>query len=200
MTLHRCAATLAVVAVWCAAASTASAQTPNTQIAYQALTKAPVGAWAEYIMSKEGETQTVRARYTLVKRDAKQVVLEMDSTTPMGRMSMRLEFAPNGESRWRLSTAKVKMGDNPPREIALPDGAMSSFGKDDSFGDKVAREDVVVKAGKYTADHYRRKVDSWTTELWIEDKVFPMGMVRLVDGEGGRVELVATGKDGKTSF
>ena len=195
----RTTAALAVV-LFCVVTSRASAQTPNTQIAYHAVTKAPVGAWAEYLMSKEGETQTVRARYTLVKRDAKQVVLEMDSTTPMGRMSMRLEFAPNGEARWKLSTAKVKMGDNPPREITLPDGAMSSFGKDDSFGDKVAREDVVVKAGKFAADHYRRKVDSWTTELWIEEKVFPMGMVRLVDGEGGRVELVATGSGGKSAF
>jgi hypothetical protein len=197
MKLRRAAAILAVLL---AGTGIAAAQTPNTQIAYGSIAKAPVGAWADYIMSKDGEAQTVRVRYTLVKRDAKQIALEMDSATPMGRMLMRLEFAPRGDAHWKLDKAKIKMGDNPARDIALPEGAMSGFGKDDSFGDKLAHEDIAVKGGRFSTDHYRRKVEQWTTDVWIDDKVLPMGMVRLVDGEGGRIELIGTGKDGKSGF
>lgn len=204
MTERRTASGVAVFLVYVVGilgVSVAKAQTPNTQISYASVMKSPVGSWADYVMSKEGEAQTVRVRYTLVRRDAKQVVLEIDSATPMGRVSMRLEFVPKGsDTRWKLDKAKVKMADNPPRDMPLPEGSMSTFGKDDSFGDKVAHEDVVVKAGKFGADHYRRKLDGWATELWIDDKAQPMGMVRLVDGEGGRIELVATGKDGKSAF
>ena len=175
------------------------AQAQSNQIAYASVTRAPVGSWADYVMSRDGEPQTVRVRYTLVQRDPKHVVLEMDSATPMGHMLMRLEFAPAGATRWKLGRARVKMGDNPARDVAT-DASLSGFGKDDAFGDKIAREAISVKAGTFDADHYRRKVDSWSTELWIDENVFPVGTVRIVDGQGSRFELVARGKDGKSAF
>jgi hypothetical protein len=179
----------------------ARAQAPSTQIAFNAITKAPPGSWAEYLMTKEGEEQTVKVRYTLVSRTAKLMAVELDSTTPMGHMIMRLDFKPDGSEAWKVAKARMKMGAEPVRDMPVPEGeGMGRLAKDASFGELVGREDVAVKAGKFSADRFRTKHVGWTTEVWVDDKLFPVGVVMLKDGQGGKVELVATGKGGKSAL
>ena len=117
-------------------------------------------------------------------------------------MLMRLDFEPSGPTRWKLAKAKMKMGKEPPRDMPIPEHAegTTTVGKDDTFGEPVGREEVVVKGGKFIADHYRRKIESWTTEVWMDDKFFPVGLVKLEDGNEGSVQLVAQGKGGKSGF
>jgi hypothetical protein len=177
-------------------------QAPTNQISYDAVMHAPVGSWSDYVMSKEGEAQTVHVRYTLVERSSKRLVLEIDLLTPMGRMLSSLEFAPDG-GRWKLVKARRKMGAEPAKDTPLPegsDGKGTSFGKGDSFGDELGRGPLTVKAGKFDATHYRREANGWATEIWVGDKVQPTGMVQVTDGQGSRIELAATGKGGKSAF
>ncbi len=156
-----------------------------------------------YLMSKEGEAQTVRVRYTLVERSSKRLVLEIDLLTPMGRMLSRLEFAPDG-GRWKLVKARRKIGTEAAKDLPPPDGPDGkgmSFGKGDSFGDEVGRGPVTVKAGKFDATHYRREASGWATEIWIGDKAQPTGMIQVTDGQGSRIGAsVATGNGGKSGF
>jgi hypothetical protein len=177
-------------------------QAPTNQISYDAMMHAPVGAWSDYLMSKEGEAQTVRARYTLIERSSKRLVLEIDLLSPMGRMLSRLEFAPDG-GRWTLVKARRKLGTEAAKDMPPPEGADGkgmSFGKGDSFGDLLGRASVTVKAGKFDAAHYRREANGWATEIWIGDKAQPTGIVQVTDGQGGRTELLATGKGGQSGF
>ena len=172
----------------------------NNQISYAAITKAPVGSWAEYVMSKEGEAETVNVRYTLVQRDTKHIALEIDSKTPMGHMLMRLQFDPDG-SRWKLAKAKVKVGTGDARDAPLPpDEPSNVFGKNDDFGKKIGHDTITTQGGKRSADHFRRKTEgedgAMNTDVWIDDKVFPVGLVKLTDGRGSKVELSGTGTGG----
>ena len=92
----------------------ALAQAPNNQISYAAIMKAKPGSWAEYLMSREGEEQQVRARYTLVRKDPKGVALEIDSKTKeshifidgvdRGGVPLTVEV-PDGEHRVEAITA-----------------------------------------------------------------------------------------------
>ena len=177
----------------------ARAQT-NNQISYAAIMKAPVGAWADYVMSKEGEAEKVNVRYTLVQRDAKHIALEIDSKTPMGHMLMRLQFEPDG-SKWKLSKAKVKVGSGDARDAPMPpDDPSNVFGKADDFGKKIGHESVAAAGGKHDTNHFRRKTEgedgALETDVWIDDKVFPVGLVKLTDGRGSKVELSGTGMGG----
>ncbi|MEO6954704.1 MAG: hypothetical protein ABI321_23090 [Polyangia bacterium] len=176
----------------------------NNQISFAAIMKAPVGSWAEYVMSKDGEAETVNVRYTLVQRDAKHIALEIDSKTPMGHMLMRLQFDPDG-ARWKLAKAKVKVGTGDARDAPLPpDDPSNVFGKEDDFGKKVGHESVSTAGGKRETTHFRRKTEGeegqLSTDVWIDDKVFPVGLVKLTDGRGSKVELAATGTGGTTQL
>jgi hypothetical protein len=172
--------------------SAASAQVSNNQIAYGSVMKAPIGAWADYRISKEGGE--VMVRYTLVAHDAKKVSIEIDSETPTGHIIMRMDFTPDAKdkARWQLTNARLKTPDGQLKDMPIPADRSAGFGKSDSFGDKVGREDLSTPAGKFSAEHYRRA----GTDVWMDDKVLPVGMVKLSNGES-RVELVRTGLNGK---
>jgi hypothetical protein len=194
----RAAAVLLAVAL----ASSASAQVSNNQIAYAAIVKAPPGSWADYRITKEDAEEPVRVRYTLVTRDEHHVVLEVDSQTALGRVVMRMEFtpAPGERARWNLTAAKMKTPEGQVQQMPIPaqhEAKSASFGKGDSFGTRVGRESVTVPAGKFSAEHYKQGGADGAAEVWIDDKVLPVGMVRLDDGSGGRVELMAVGRGGK---
>ncbi len=202
----RAAAALAMgIAVLLPAA--AAAQASNNQISYGAITHAPVGSWADYRISKAG-ADDVKVRYTLVARDAKHIAIEVDSQTPVGRVVMRMQFTPDPRdpTRWDLTAARMRMPDGDIRDMPIPGqrdrarGQGASFAKADRFGEPLGREEVLVPAGKRSAEHFRRKDELGTTEVWIDDKVPPVGMVKLLDPTGGKVELAATGQGGKPAF
>jgi hypothetical protein len=187
--------------------SLALAQASNNQISYGAITRAPVGSWAEYRISKEG-ADPVKVRYTLVARDAKQIAVEVDSQTSLGRVVMRMTFAPDPKdaTRWNLVAARMRMPDGEMRDMPVPGqgararGQGASFSKGDRFGERIGREEIAIPAGKRSAEHFRRKDESGTSEVWMDDQVLPVGMVKLRDAAGGTVELVATGAGGRSAF
>ena len=175
------------------------AQVSNNQIAYAALMSAPVGSWADYLITKHGET--TRVRYSLIARDKKRVALDVDSQTPVGRVVVRMEFAPDPKEadRWNLSAARMHTPDGEVKEMPVPSRAeakSASFGKTDRFGERLGVEAIAVAAGKRSATHYRRA----TTDVWVDEHLVPVGMVKLTDGEGGVVELAASGSGGKSGF
>ena len=173
-------------------------QSPLDNISYSALAHAPVGAWADYTMSKQGEPDVITVRYQLMKRDGKQAVLEVDSKTPIGRVLTRVQFAVDG-SKWTLKRAQVKIGDTAPIDTPLPDSGHTTDGKDALLGKPAGKDTITVKAGKLAAQHYK-PTRTGKGELWASDEVFPVGIVKMLDGDGSTIELVGTGKGAKSVF
>jgi len=176
----------------------AQQQSPLDNISYTALAHAPVGAWADYLMSKEGEPDVVTVRYQLMKRDNKQAVLEVDSKTPIGRVLTRVQFDIDG-SKWTLKRAQVKVGDIDPIDTPLPDSGHTTDGKDALLGKPAGKDTITVKAGKFPTQHYK-PTKSGKGELWASDAVFPFGVVKILDGAGSTIELIGTGKGAKSVF
>lgn len=177
----------------------AAAQSPNNQISFTAVMKAPPGAWADYVMTRDEHTRPVRVRYTLVERTAKAAAIELDSSAPAGRALVRMEYVADGADRYRLQRAVMKMPDGKLQVLPTPGGPQAksaSFGKGDTFGTKVGNEAVRVGAGTFQAEHWR----SGTSEVWMDDKALPVGLVKLTGEDGAAVELVAMGRGGKSAF
>ncbi len=178
----------------------ARAELPSTPVlSYEAVRRAPVGAWAEYLMTQAAEQESMRVRYTLVERGAKRLGIELDSRTPLGRMRVRLDFVPDGRDRWKLQKARMRMGDNAARDAPVPDALARIGAGDPPPGDVVGHEEIVVKVGAVPTEHYRR-AGEWPVDVWMSDGVAPIGLVRLADGHGGTLELVASGRGGKSDF
>jgi hypothetical protein len=178
----------------------AQAQTPNNQISFSAVMKAPVGAWAEYLMTRDEHERPVRVRYTLAERSAKAVAIELDSATPEGHVLVRMDYVADGPSRYRLERARMKMPDGKLQVLPTPAGSHgqgAGFGKGDAFGQSVGKESIRVGAGTFQAEHWKQA----GTEVWMDDKALPVGLVKLTTGgDGPTVELVAMGKGGKSGF
>lgn len=181
-----------------AASPALAQQSPLDNISYTALAHAPVGTWADYVMTKEGESEVITVRYQLMKRDAKQAVLEVDSKTPIGRVLTRVQFTIAG-SKWTLTRAQVKIGDIDPIDTPLPDSGHTTDGKDALLGKPAGKDTVTVKAGKIAAQHYK-PTRRGKGEMWASDDVFPVGVVKINDGDGSTIELVGTGKGAKSVF
>ena len=163
----------------------------SPQMSYEAVTKAPVGSWAEYTTSMKGRTEQVKIRYSLVERSAKKMALEIDGQTPMGALLMRMEYEPAGEGAWKLSKAKMQMGGGAAQEMPIPPST-PLLKKGDELGEVVGKSSVKTAVGTFDAKQYKKTLPQGTFDLWMSDKVFPVGLVKQSDAEG-KLTTVLTG-------
>jgi hypothetical protein len=171
----------------------------------------PVGEWAEYQISKEGEPE-MGLRFAIVgkeQRDGREMQwFEMaitpedeDKPTIMKLLVPGYPFEPDG-----LEEIIMKAGDSPAMNMGGP--MMSTILK--SIGDNpglsvaeeckkmqdVGEESVTVPAGTVQARHYQNAESG--AEVWLSNEV-PFGMVRSTDGEYTS-ELVAQGEGAQTAI
>jgi hypothetical protein len=171
----------------------------------------PVGDWAEYQISKEGEPE-MGLRFAIVgteQRDGREMQwFEMaitpedeDNSTIMKLLVPGYPFEPDG-----LEEIIMKAGDSPAMNMGGP--MMSTILK--SIGDNpglsvaeeckkmqdVGEESVTVPAGTVQARHYQNAESG--AEVWLSNEV-PFGMVRSTDGEYTS-ELVAHGEGAQTAI
>src|SRR6478609_11615492 len=185
---------LAVVVAASLVCSVALAQSQNPQISYEAITAAPQGAWAEYVTSMKGQTQKLTMRYALVEKSAKKMALEIDGTTPMGQLIMRMEFTPAKEpNAWQISAAKVSMGGQPPQDMPVPANT-PLLKKGEDLGEVVGKSSVKTAVGTFDTKQYKKAMPQGTLNMWMSDKVLPVGLVKqeLADGQLSTI-LTATG-------
>jgi hypothetical protein len=172
--------------------SAAFAQAPtNASLSYEAISKAPVGAWAEYNMTV-GTAKGTTMRYSLVEKSAKAIALEIE--TQMPAILMRMDFSANGEA-WKLSRIRMKMGTSAVQEVPPPEtGADEIIKKGGSFGKLLGSETLKTGAGSFECKHYKQVTAQGDGEVWMSDKVLPSGLVQtVVSALGAKITLNAVG-------
>lgn len=170
----------------------------------------PVGDWAEYQISKEGEPE-MGLRFAIVgteERDGHQmewfemaITPDEDDPVIMKLLVPGYPFEADG-----IEEIIMKAGDNPAMNMGGP--MMSTILK--SIGDnpglsvveeckkmqEVGEESITVAAGTLSTRHYRNTESG--AEAWLSGDV-PFGMVRSTDGEYTS-ELVAHGTGAETAI
>jgi DUF3108-like len=177
---------------------------------YAALAKAQTGAWAEYTMTMKNAPPgpdgkpmpPMKMRYALVEKSAKNMTIEIETSTPMGEIQVQMKYAPAGPEAWKVVAGKMRMGTQTmelqPAQIAKS-GQVTKDPK--ALGTLVGNESVTTPAGTFDCRHYTKTVQdqtgaSLTVDLWVSDKVAPAGMVKSVAKDKGiELLLAATGKD-----
>ena len=187
------------------------------------LKKVPVGSWAEYTMNVSNGTPggvNMKSRWALVARDDKGSTLEMSvdgqlAGPPAGKMTMKMVLAPDPIAAEKpVKQLIMQMGGQDPMEmpLTLPGAPQQKFEKPDPKK-LVAKEDIKVAAGSFKASHYRDNTPTGTVDIWINEGVNPLGIVKVVSkpkpgatGPGGQpvppvtMELSARGKDAKSAI
>ncbi len=172
-------------------AALAQATPGNASLSYEALSKAPPGAWAEYNMSI-GSAKTTTMRYALVEKTAKAMALEIETQTPP--IVMRMDFVANGDA-WKLSRIRMKMGTGQVQEVPAPEtGADQIIKKGGSFGTLLGNETLKTVAGSFECKHYKQATAQGEGEVWMSDKALPSGLVQtVVSALGAKIVLSALG-------
>lgn len=180
----------------------ALAQGGNAQLSYDAIMKAPVGSWAEYVTTMKGRPDQMKVRFALVEKTAKTFALEMDGQTPMGPMLMRMDYVAAGEGVWKIAKLRMQQGASAPAEVPIPPNA-PPLKKGETVGEPVGTSSVKTPAGTFDAKQYRKKIEQgpvkMTVDLWMSDKVLPVGLVKQSSEDTGFVMMLAATGNGATS-
>lgn len=179
------------------------------------LKKVPVGSWAEYTATFG--PMTMKSRWALVGRNQQGHTIEM--AMEGGPMSMMggavvtkivLGLDPTGSAN-PIKQMLIQMRNQDPMEMPVnsPMMATQKFQKPDPQK-LVGQETITVAAGSFKTSHYRDMSEQGTTDIWVNENIAPMGLVKMqmvpkpgVKGPGGSpmppvgMELVARGKDAK---
>ncbi len=147
---------------------------PGDQLLYEALMKAPVGTYADYLLSSEGEKETLVMHYALVERSDIRLAIEIEVATPEGPFLTRLEYIPDGDTAWKLDHARVKVGKHPVQTVPPP--GTSIIRKGTFEGKLLGQEKISTKAGAFDATHYQQGA----YEVWMSDRALPLGLVKKV--------------------
>jgi hypothetical protein len=155
--------------------------TPSAMPMVVNLKKVELGTYAEYAMGAAGMTLT--SRWTLVGRDAKSCTVEtvtQASILPQPvAVSMKLPLDPTAATNQSLGKVVMQMGDADPM-FAPAEMPEPKFQKPDPKN-LVGPEEIKVKAGTYKTLHYRESNPTATVDLWVSDRVPPLGMVKVVN-------------------
>jgi len=174
--------------------------------------KVELGSWADYTMAMGNITLT--SRWALVGRDAKSNTLEM--TTKGGPVAkpvvLRMVLAADPTSNEKAPKPMVmQFGDDAPMFVP-PDTPVQKFQQPDAKN-LVGKEDLKVAAGSYKTSHYREKNAMGTVDVWVNEAVPPLGIVKVITTPevdkvapsamqvpAATMELSATGKGAKAAI
>ena len=162
--------------------SLASAQGPGVPAGMPLVVdmkKVEIGSWAEYSMTMG--SITLSSRWALVARDAKSNTLEM--TTKGGPVAkpvvLRMVLAADPTSSDKTPKPMVmQFGDDAPM-LVPSDTPVQSFQHPDPKN-LVAKEDLKVPAGTFKTSHYRDKNAMGTVDVWVNETVPPLGLVKVI--------------------
>ena len=178
----------------------------------EVLTAPPIGEWAEYQVSKEGEAE-LELRFAIVgdeQRGGKDLRWfemaitpeEEDDRTIMKVLVPGYPFEPDG-----IEEVVIKSGDSPAMKMGGPMLATirSSIGENPGISileqcqkmESVGEESVTVAAGTFQTRHFRDSESGG--EIWLT-KELPFGMVKSTDGDEYTIELIGHGDGAQTGI
>lgn len=174
--------------------------------------KLPVGSWAEYTISVGGMAFT--SRWALVARDAKSNTVEMTTKGKAIAKPIVLRVVLPADPTSGEKPPKpmvVQLGDDPPMLVPKEMPAPRFQHPDATM--LVGKEDVKVAGGSFKAAHYREKNATGSLDIWVDESVYPIGVVKVVhtpevDKKAPAAmqappftqELAATGKGAKATI
>ena len=162
--------------------SLARAQTPGVPEGMPLVVdmrKVEVGSWAEYSMTMG--SIALSSRWALVARNARSNTIEMSTKGAMidKPVTVRLVLPADPTSAAKPSKPMViQFGDAAPM-LAPKETSTQSFQRPDAKN-LVGSEEIKVTAGTYKASHYREKNAMGTVDIWVNDTVLPLGIVKVV--------------------
>jgi hypothetical protein len=171
--------------------------------------KIEVGSWAEYRMTMG--SISLGSRWALVARDTRSNTLELTSKGgPVAKpITLRLVLAADPTSEGKPSKPMVVQFGNDAPMLVPKDTPTQKFQRPDPKN-LVGEEEVTVPAGTFKASHHREKNAMGTVDIWVNDTVFPLGIVKVVTSPEvdknapaamqvppAAMELVSTGKGAK---
>jgi len=141
--------------------------------------KVELGSWAEYNMTMG--SITLSSRWALVARDAKSNTLEM--TTKGGPVAkpvvLRMVLAADPTSSEKPPKPIVmQFGDDAPMFVPS-DTPVQKFQQPDAKN-LVGKEELKVAAGYFKTSHYREKNTMGTVDVWVNETVAPLGLVKVI--------------------
>jgi hypothetical protein len=165
---------------------------------FATLVKAKPGTWADYSLSKAGGAdKPVTVRYSLLERSASKIALEVDTHASKGDLLLRFDLGSIAPDVWRISGGKMKVAD---QSVDLPAAQLAKappLKATDPPGELVGTETVTTPAGTFPCKHYKKATAGEAgpaTEIWVNDKVQPTGMVKFtLTGSGVDMLLTSTG-------
>ncbi len=143
------------------------------------MAKVPVGAWAEYSMTMG--SISLSSRWALVARDSSSNTLELTSSgAAMSKpVVLRMVLAADPTTNPKLKKPiVVKLGHDDPM-LAPPDTPVQRFQRPDPKS-LVGQEEIKVAAGTFATSHYRDKNAMGIVDVWVSDKVPPLGVVKVL--------------------
>lgn len=105
-----------------------------------------------------------------------------------------ISYDKNGKEK--IHKIVIREGANPPQNIDSQ--AMSESAETSSKKKLVGEEEIEFKTGKIKAKHYRIEEGNSVKEIWLNDDVKPLGIVKLSTNEGDMI-LVKYGMGGEES-
>lgn len=169
------------------------------------LEQVPVGSWAEYAFGFD--VPRMEERVALVARGSEGVTIESSyGKTFDERVVHSSTYAAGGEFRGESRRNVFQMGEDEPMEA--PSLIARRYARVDP-STLVGTETITVRAGTFTARHYRdRTAYGEQVDIWIDDAVMPFGLVKLdaeqkqspVAGDRFKAELIRIGTDAVPSI
>jgi hypothetical protein len=167
------------------------------------LEQVPVGSWAEYAWGLADLVESRRIeRLAVVARGPEGVTIEAsEEETFDERVVQATTYGAGQELRGESRRNVFQLGDDEPMQA--PARPARRYARIDP-GTLVGTETITVRAGTFTAKHYRdRTAYGEQVDFWIDETVMPFGLVKL-DAEQKQhpalsnhfnVELVGHGRD-----
>jgi hypothetical protein len=174
----------------------------QSPLSFEALAKSKAGQWAEYTMVLKATNQSMKMRYAIVEKSDKEMALEIDSQTPVGPMLMHMAFEAASPTTWKIARARLQMGAQT-QDIPKDQMAEGMIKKNDPPGKLIGTDQIKTILGTLPCKHYQKVLPKEmpgggsTVDVWMNDKVLPTGMVKMVNSLGVEITLSGTGTDAK---
>lgn len=153
------------------------------------LVKPEKGQWAWYLLTDKATDQQYALRIAIVeeekvgKKKGYWLEIEVVPTLGYGSVYAMLLTGPASDPR-NVHRIMVREGRNPVRETPVdPQAAKADKGKNPKRK-SLGEEEIQTSGGLVQAEHMQWVANGQATDVWLNDDVRPLGIVRLVSNEG----------------